>query len=72
MIFGGGSGTLTFDLTLVALHREGLLVATNIYGVPVPFIFLVKSYAALSQSMWITPLDLLYHTTRQAEIEQGR
>ena len=59
-------------LTLVALHREGLLIATNIYGVPMPFIFLAKDYVAPSQSKWNTPLDLLDHTIHQAEIEQGR
>ena len=49
IIFGGAAlGYL--DLAYVADHWEGFLVATNIYGVLMPFIFLIKGCVAPSHS----------------------
>ena len=43
-------GILTLDLAYFRDYREGLLVAANIYGVIMPFIFLIKGHVAPSQS----------------------
>ena len=63
---------ITLDLAYVADHGEGLLVATDIHGVIMTLIFLIKSYVAPSQSKYINPLNLLDHIIHQVEVGQGR
>lgn len=65
-------GIPNLDLAYVGDHREGLLVATNIHGVIMPFIFLIKGYVAPSQSKSINPQGLLDHTIHQVDVRQGQ
>ena len=64
-------GIPNLDLAYIGDHREGLLVATNIYGVLMPFIFLIKGYVAPSQSKSINARGLLNNTIHQVNIGQG-
>ena len=65
-------GIVTLDLAYVGDHGEGLLVAANITGVIMPFIFLIKACVAPSQSKLINPRGLLDHTIHQVDVGQGR
>ena len=65
-------GIPNLDLAYIGDHGEGSLVAANIYGLIMPFPFLIKGYVAPSQSKLINPRGLLDHTIHQVDVGKGR